>query len=403
MLAAQPADGHAPFVPFTHRNSYDFVGLDSQGLHHPIKKHRGAWMTFDSQTTDLEEGEHATALPRGARPRATSRKDLPKIVSLFAGAGGLDLGFKQAGFTVSVAIDAASAAIRSYKRNFPRSLAVTADLTALQPRGVLAHVRKKISEGSRIAVIGGPPCQGFSRANIGALRDDPRNKLPTLYLEIVRELQKHYDVEFLVIENVLGIRDKKHAGTYNALVLAIGRLGFDVTEKMLCATDFGVPQNRKRIILSCMRKGRGYSKVKPRKRAGLLTVRDAIGHVAEPALFQRSLDTADIPGHPNNWTMMPKSTRFLTEIVNSSSSRSFKRLQWDLPSPTIAFGNREIHVHPNGHRRLSIYEAMLLQGFPHDFVLEGTLSEQVAQVSNAVPPPLGRSVALAVKRALKGQ
>jgi DNA (cytosine-5)-methyltransferase 1 len=82
------------------------------------------------------------------------------------------------------------------------------------------------------------------------------------------------------------------------------------------------------------------------------------------------------------------------------NTRSFKKLSWGEPSPTIAFGNREIHVHPDGHRRISIYEAMLLQGFPDDFVIEGNLSQQVKQVSNAVPPPLARSVASAVRRTL---
>jgi DNA (cytosine-5)-methyltransferase 1 len=249
-------------------------------------------------------------------------------------------------------------------------------------------------------VIGGPPCQGFSRANTGAKTDDPRNKLPTLYLDIVRELQRTYIVEFVVFENVLGIRDKKHAATYRALVDGIGNLKFDVTEKELCAADFGVPQTRRRIVLSGMRTEQGYSTVKPRKRKGLQTVREAIGNLDAPAFFERGLSLEDIPVHPNHWTMKPKSRRFKNTEGNNAAMRSFRRLKWDAPSPTVAFGHREIHVHPDGRRRLSIYEAMLLQGFPEDFVLEGNLSEQVAQISNAVPPPLARSVAAAVKRAL---
>lgn len=101
--------------------------------------------------------------------------------------------------------------------------------------------------------------------------------------------------------------------------------------------------------------------------------------------------------------MQPKSERFEMPRPEIAEQRSFKRLDWDSPSRTIAFGHREIHVHPDGHRRLSIYEALLLQGFPKTFVLEGNLSEQVEQVSNAVPPPLARSVALAVRRALNGR
>jgi DNA (cytosine-5)-methyltransferase 1 len=335
--------------------------------------------------------------------KSASRKNLPKIVSLFCGAGGLDLGFKEAGFTISVAIDASDAAIRTHKKNFYRTKAVVGDLIKLQPAGVLDLVRKKLNPGQRIAVIGGPPCQGFSRANTSSLSDDPRNRLPKLYLEIVNALQSVYAVEFIVFENVLGIRDKKHVETYKALMQGIGALGFDVTEKELCSADFGVPQNRRRIVLSGMRAGQGYTQVKPRKRRGLETVRQAIGKLEPPAFFKRGLEPEDIPVHPNHWTMQPKSRRFLNPEAETGRGRSFRRLDWDAASPTIAFGHREIHVHPDGHRRLSIYEALLLQGFPAEFVLEGNLSEQVEQVSNAVPPPLARSVALAVKRALSGQ
>jgi DNA (cytosine-5)-methyltransferase 1 len=265
------------------------------------------------------------------------------------------------------------------------------------------QVRQKIEPGQHIAVIGGPPCQGFSRANTGSLSSDPRNRLPKLYLDIVEALQRLYTVEFIVFENVLGIRDKKHAKTYKALVQGIAELGFDVTEKELCSADFGVPQNRRRIVLSGMRSGQGYSQVKPRKRKGLETVREAIGSLKAPAFFKHGLEPKDIPVHPNHWTMQPRSPRFENPRASTVDGRSFKRLDWDSASPTIAFGHREIHVHPDGRRRLSIYEALLLQGFPKEFVLEGNLSEQVEQVSNAVPPPLARSVALAVKRALDGR
>lgn len=358
----------------------------------------------NSQEMNLQPiGRAAFAVRNLPHTAQQPHKSLPKIVSLFSGAGGLDLGFKEVGFTISVAIDAAEAAIRTHRKNFPRTKAVVADLIRLQPHGVLAQVMAKLPAGERIAVIGGPPCQGFSRANTSSQASDPRNKLPTLYLNIVRELQRVYTVEFIVFENVLGIRDKKHASTYTALVNGIKGLGFDVTEKELCATDFGVPQNRRRIVLSGMREGQGYTQVKPRRRRGLVTVREAIGDLQSPAFFKHGLSPDDIPGHPNHWTMQPKSPRFAKPDTEMGDGRSFKRLKWDAPSPTIAFGHREIHVHPSGRRRLSIYEALLLQGFPEDFVLEGNLSEQVEQVSNAVPPPLARSVALAVKRALDGR
>lgn len=328
---------------------------------------------------------------------------LPVVVSLFSGAGGLDWGFRYQGFKIPLAIDVSAAAIKTHKRNFRDTYGIVADLVELGPKGVLGKVVEQIPIGTRIGVIGGPPCQGFSRANTSSQATDPRNKLPALYLDIVRILKKHFLVEFVVFENVLGIRDKKHVHTYRAVIDGLNKLGFTVTEKELCALDFGVPQNRRRIVLSGLCADKGYSLVKPRKRKGISTVRQAISGLPEPVFYERSLDSSRIPFHPNHWTMQPKSSRFDNPTSLFKEGRSFKKLSWDEPSSTIAFGHREIHVHPNGHRRLSIYEAMILQGFPENFVLEGNLSEQVEQVSNAVPPPLARSIAAAVKHALLGK
>lgn len=350
---------------------------------------------FEQQST-----EHPVPKVPAMKEAEPLPEDLPQVVSLFCGAGGLDLGFHQEGFKIPLAIDISDAAIRTHKRNFGSTYSVAADLIKLQPLGVYKFVRGQIPERSRIGVIGGPPCQGFSRANTASQADDPRNELPQLYLKIVKQLKKTYTVEFVVFENVLGIRDKKHAATYKALVEGLEGLGFDVTEKELCALDYGVPQTRRRIVLSAMRKKQGYGEVRPEKKVGLKTVREAIGKLPTPKYFDRKLTPADIPVHANHWTMQPKSPRFSNPNGDYVDGRSFKRLAWDEASPTVAFGHREIHIHPSGTRRLSIYEAMLLQGFPENFVLEGNLSQQVEQVSNAVPPPLGRSIAAAVKAAM---
>lgn len=326
----------------------------------------------------------------------------PKIISLFSGAGGMDLGFYQEGFDVALAIDLEESAINTHKRNFNESHSIAADLTKIGPSGVLLKAKSKIKKSEKIGVIGGPPCQGFSRANPGSLSSDPRNKLPALYLKIIAELQTYYQVEFVVFENVLGMKDEKHAAKYRSLIRGLRKLGFSVHEKELCALDFGVPQKRHRIIISAMKEGKGYSSVSPIESKGKMTVRETIAGLCEPAFFYRGITISEIPYHPNHWTMRPKSYRF-KQSDDQKKARSFRRLIWDKASPTIAFGNREIHLHPEGKRRLSIFEAMLLQGFPTSFVLEGNFSEQVTQISNAVPPPLARSVAAAVKKALHGK
>ncbi len=327
----------------------------------------------------------------------TQTSSLPKIVSLFCGAGGLDLGFVEEGFQIPLAVDISAAAIETHLDNFPSSAAIAADLNALGPTGVLEQVRKYIPKQSSIGVIGGPPCQGFSRANTRATADDPRNKLPKLYLKIIKALQSEYSVEFVVLENVLGIRDCKHAKTFFSVKDGLKRLGFRVDDNELCALDFGVPQMRRRVVLIGMRKDRDYPTVVVRRQKGKRTVREAIYGLCAPAFFAPKLAKDDIPEHPNHWTMKPKSARFSNPDAMTKNTRSFKRLTWDEPSPTIAFGNREIHVHPNGHRRLSIYEAMLIQGFPEYFQLNGNLSQQVEQISNAVPPPLARGIASGIR------
>jgi len=182
--------------------------------------------------------------------KAPAEAGLPMIVSLFSGAGGLDLGFAQAGFNVAIAIDSESAAISSHSANFPNTKGIAADLVELGPTGVSKLVQQVIPTGAKIGVIGGPPCQGFSRANTASQHADPRNELPSLYIRIIRKLQKLYSVEFVVFENVLGIRDSRHAVKYAELLTDLKKSKFVVTEKELCAVDFGVPQTRRRIVLS---------------------------------------------------------------------------------------------------------------------------------------------------------
>jgi len=322
-----------------------------------------------------------------------------ELVSLFCGAGGLDLGFRQAGFDVAIALDHDSSFIGSYNKNCKKSAGQLADLQLLGVRGVLALVAQSIPIGSRIGVIGGPPCQGFSRANAKSRADDPRNKLAAIYLAIVDELSKKYVVDFLLIENVAGLLSSKHADTLSALTRKIKRLGFCFHKTKLDAVGFGVAQHRERVFMVGLRKeySKKFSFPVPAKRR--MIVRDVIADLPEPIYFARRIDPKTMPVHPNHWTMNPKSPKFSAPAA-AGHSRSFKRLDWDKPSRTIAFGHREIHIHPNGKRRLSIYEAMLLQGFPKRYQLTGTLSSQVTQISNAVPPPLAKAVALKLKLAL---
>ena len=342
-----------------------------------------------------------TSLTRATDTDTHNDPALPKIISLFSGAGGLDLGFQQAGFPLSFAADISTAAVQTHRRNFRKTLAVVADLTKLGPNGVLSNLEPLLSDGERIGVIGGPPCQGFSRGNTQSTTEDPRNQLPLLYLQIVEALQEKYTVEFVLFENVLGIRDSKHLTTFNGILEKFSAIGLTAYAEVYSALDYGIPQKRNRVIITGFRNMSVAQAFRPQKiQSKKLTVRAAIEGLPDPAYFARNLERSSIPFHENHWTMRPVSKRFRHPESATPSGRSFRRLQWDEPSPTVAYGHREIHVHPSGRRRLSIFEAMLLQGFPRKFVLEGNLSAQVEQVSNAVPPPLARSLASAIAKAL---
>ena len=361
-------------------------------MHHPVSVDSKQFFKTCSRTIRARSPKH----PHNSL-------GLPKVVSLFSGAGALDWGFARNGFDITLAIDKSPAAIETHKKNLSSSAAVCADLASIGAHGVREILARHLPPGTAIGIIGGPPCQGFSRANAASRSDDPRNTLVKLYLDIVTHLSQHYQVDFIVFENVLGIRDQKHAAMYGALLRGLRSLDLVVRERQLCALDFGVPQVRNRVIIAGLAKARGTIVPKFRHRSGSATLRDAIGHLEEPVFFERNLDPLAIPTHPNHWTMHPRSPRFSESPASWRSGRSFRRTFWEKASPTIAFGHREIYVHPNCTRRLSIYEAMLLQGFPSTYVLEGNLSEQVEQVSNAVPPPVAYSVASCIRRALRRQ
>jgi DNA (cytosine-5)-methyltransferase 1 len=118
--------------------------------------------------------------------------------------------------------------------------------------------------------------------------------------------------------------------------------------------------------------------------------------------FNKRNGLATIPFHANHWCMVPRSDRFFDGSLEEGDllGRPFRVLRWDEPSWTVAYGHREVHVHPSAKRRLSVYEAMCLQGFPKEYELCGTLSDQIRLVSDAVPPPLAEAIATSIARVL---
>jgi DNA (cytosine-5)-methyltransferase 1 len=324
------------------------------------------------------------------------------LLSLFCGAGGLDLGFEEAGFEVGLALDKNSDSVNSYNRNrLGPNRAYCRDIRAIELEDL-----DDLHGGTfrPFGVIGGPPCQSFSQANRRVSGDDPRHILPLVYARLLNELNQRSPVAFFVLENVPGLVSSTHLHRLEELERELSSAGFTITRAMLNARDFRTPQNRKRLFLVGLNRelfpNRAWTP--PQFTTEFdddVTVAAALRGLPEPYFFQRGAIPALFPRHPNHWCMKPKSKKFITEGAlkpGNGRNRSFKTLAWDRPSPTVAYGNREVHIHPNCTRRLSVFEAMKLQGFPDEYELRGTLSSQFMQVSEAVPPRLAHAVAASI-------
>jgi len=327
------------------------------------------------------------------------------VVSLFSGSGGLDEGFVQAGFSPVLAMDIDRAACETFNWNHPRVRILKKDLSEAVNGYVVERLSELPSVVRPIGVIGGPPCQAFSLSNVHKRSDDPRLRLPGNYAHILSELNKHYALDFFVFENVLGLRNKAHAELFGYFKELFASAGFTIFEGELDAQDFGVAQVRKRVFVVGFN-SKEYKAVRfefpkgnPAQRK---TVREIIGKLPPPVFFERGMSSEDVPHHPNHWCLKPRSKKFFNGFLKEGDvkGRPFRVLEWGKPSWTVAYGHREVHIHPSGKRRLSIYEAMLLQGFRPEYVLKGNLSDQIRLVSDAVPPPLARALAESVLRVL---
>ena len=323
------------------------------------------------------------------------------LLSFFCGPGGLDLGFQWAGFNTSVAIDIDAECVNTFNHNHKENKAHKQDIREL--------TLSKLDElhGSPIApigVIGGPPCQSFSYSNVHQKDDDPRHSLPSAYAKLLKEINKERGIGFFVFENVPGLLSQKHIEKFEKFKKEFARAGFKLNVVPLDAVDYGVPQVRPRIFIvginQKMFKGKTWTPPTPIS-VSIASVKDAIGDLPDP-LFNNERDGVRAPCHPNHFCMVPRSDKFANGNMKEGTvkGRCFRVLAWNEPSWTVAYGNREVHVHPNGKRRLSMFEALRLQSFPDRYQLTGNLSAQVRLVSEAVPPMLAYHIAASIRSSL---
>ena len=325
------------------------------------------------------------------------------LLSLFSGCGGLDLGFERAGFTVGLAYDIRPYSIASWNRNRPDShCGHVSDLSAIHLQDMDRDYGAKFMPSG---VIGGPPCQSFSRANRSSRETDLRQKLVRQFFTISLRFHRHRKpLDFILMENVPELIKAEKGKLLEREIKRLKAHGLHVHTFVIDAAAYSVPQRRKRFFLLAV--SNNYSKNKrwapPHEKGEGKTVRDVIYELPPPTFFRRGIQPDAIQYHPNHWCMNPKSRKFFDGSLTPghSSGRCFKTLAWDSLSFTVAYGHREVHVHPEGRRRLSVLEAMKLQGFPNTYILDGTLSAQIDQVSEAVPPPLAEAVATSIKAML---
>lgn len=362
----------------------------------------------------------------------------PIAVDLFAGAGGLSLGFEQAGFDIMASVEIDPIHCSAHKYNFPMCKTIcrsVVDVTGEYVREVSGIGEKEID-----VVIGGAPCQGFSLIGKRAL-DDDRNKLVYHYVRLVLELKPKY----FVFENVKGLTVGKHKQFLVEIMDAFKDGGYDVVSdyKVLNAADYGVPQDRRRLFLMGGRKGIALPSY-PEPLSIRTTVGDAIGDIPDaekyPELWGRdwvyakfgeqSLYSSYLHGvgkdpsdfsYPRIFNKDKLTCSLLTDHSDISRGRfvetlpdtvepisRFKKLSMNGLCNTLRAGTASDRgaftsprpIHPIYPRVITVREAARLHSYPDWFRFHVTKWHGFRQVGNSVPPMLARSVGLQIMKVL---
>jgi len=321
-----------------------------------------------------------------------------KIVSLFAGAGGLDLGFKKAGFSTIWANEFDRNIWATFEKNFSH--------TVLDKRSITDVAPDEIPDCD--GIIGGPPCQSWSEAGNGGGIDDARGQLFFDYIRILKVKQP----KFFLVENVVGILHDKHTNAFNNFLTQFENAGYNVAWKLLDAHDFNVPQNRLRVFIIGYRKDLAKTFEFPLPHPYKPVLKDAIGDLrqAQPAKQHNKSWGLELPIANHEYMNGGFSTIFM--------SRNRVR-SWDEPSFTIQAGGRHAPIHPkapkmrfveqnrrifepgfeNEYRRLSVRECARIQTFPDDFIfIYNDIADGYKMIGNAVPVNLAFAIAQKIKR-----
>jgi len=338
-----------------------------------------------------------SAAARAKRSRTV--KGVPTALGLFVGGGGLDLGFKQAGFRLLAATDNEPAAGRTHDRNWPDVPFILDDIRKLTIERISTATKGRRPD----VIIGGPPCQGFSTLG-DRISADPRNVLIDAFIRIIDGLRP----QAVIIENVRAIATE-YQGRYKDHVLSsLASIGYCAHFEILNAAEYGVPQHRRRAIFVAFADPRvDYEFPAPTHGPGLLpyaTVGEAISDLAG---LEGEIPNHDALRHTERVMaryrlvpeggMLPRPEDLPEEIRRNNFGSTYKRLDRNAPSLTLVPGNNALPIHPWLDRSLTPREAARIQTFPDTYVFEGDRRRQCIQVGNAVPPQMAYALARSVR------
>ena len=339
------------------------------------------------------------------------------IIDLFSGCGGLSLGFEMAGFEIGLAIDNWEDALITYRKNHNGAKTLNADLLNLDPK----EVEDKYGLHDISVIIGGPPCQGFSVAGKRII-DDDRNKLYKSFVRFV----KHFQPKAFVMENVPNILSIGGGAVKDSIINDFSELGYSISYKVLTASDYGVPQNRRRAFFVGLR-NKEYLFPAP------TTVERVTTWEALSDLPENSIDDGSVyPSSPNSayQKMMregvkglynhqvtihtPETKRIIAMVPDGGNYKSLPVELWNLrkvhiawtrmnsqkPCFTIDTGHFH-HFHYKFNRVPTVRESARIQSFPDKFVFIGGKGSQLRQVGNAVPPLMAKEIAEQLKKTIE--
>lgn len=334
-----------------------------------------------------------------------------KIVDLFSGAGGFQIGFEEIGFDVVLSTDFDKDCETVHHMNRPNVPFLKMDIHDLNAE----IIRQYIDENENIDVlIGGPPCQGFSTIGKRISSDpekrkeyDPRNDLFKEYIRILMYLKP----KFFLMENVEGLLTREKGKIFEEIKRTFKQTGYDFNYVILNAADYGVPQIRNRVFFYGNRVGVKMHPPEPThgEKMGIpyTTVGSAISDLADIEI-NKAINHVPLKHGPINikrYSLIPEGGRLPEddlppELYRKNFGNTFKRLHRNKPSLTMVPGHNAFPIHPWLNRSLTVREAARLQSFPDDYIFAGPRQKQCMQVGNAVPPLLAKKWASYLKEEL---